>query len=212
MINTAHHQVPPRGRGFSLVEAAVVLVVIGLILAAVLQGRQLIASAEYKAFRSQLSESRNAFQTFRDRYDGLPGDFPAADARLEAGQTDGNGNGVIEDGPDCVNNTDESCTAWQHLRAAGLLGGNPATPGAAAAPDHTYGGKLASFFTGATGNVEFGHKILIEDVPVEVAIRLDREADDERCDAGRVAARSGCIGTDTDDWPSDATVDVIYAL
>lgn len=200
-------------RGFSLVEVAVVLVIIGLILAAVLQGRQLIASAEYKSFKSQLGEYRNAFYTFRDRYNALPGDFDEANARL--GFPDGTGNGQIQPGPVCDGATDESCLAWQHLRAAGMIGGNPSDAAGDASPDHTYGGVVASFFTGSHGNNTFGHKIGVEDVPADVAQRLDADIDDELCNDGRVAATSS--GSDCtnggDDWPAGATrIDVVYGL
>ncbi len=200
--------------GFSLVEIAVVLVIIGLILAAVLQGRELIASAEYKAYRSQLSEYRNAFYTFRDRFDALPGDFADANADLGLSAANGNGDGVIDDGPGCGAAADESCQAWQHLRAAGMLEGNPSEAGASASPRHPYGGVVASVFTGTAGNGGFGHKAAASDVPADIARRLDRDIDDERCDAGRVAGTSPS-GADcsSGDWPGGSTpIDHIYAF
>ncbi|MDZ7748282.1 MAG: type II secretion system protein [Halofilum sp. (in: g-proteobacteria)] len=112
--------------GFSLVESAVVLVIVGLALAAVLQGRELIAGAEYRALRHQLGEQRDAFHAFRERYHALPGDFAAARARL--GVAPGNGDGIIGAGAACAGAGDESCRAWQHLRAAGLLAGDPRPP------------------------------------------------------------------------------------
>lgn len=199
-----------RPRGFSLVEVAVVLVIIGLILAAVLQGRQLIASAEYKSLRSQLSEHRNAFYTFRDRYNALPGDFADASDRL--GIDGGNGNGVIGTDETCDGDSDESCLAWQHLRAADMLDGNPDDSGSDASPRHTYGGVVESFFTGTAGNGSYGHKLNVADLPADVAIRLDGDMDDELCDSGRVAAIDGddCDGTD---WsPASDRIAVMYGL
>lgn len=206
---------PERGQcGFSLVEAAIVLVVIGIILGAVLQGRSLIASAEFKSFSRDLRESRSAFHNFRDRYNALPGDFGEADERLGLnGDDNGNGNGVINDGPGCNGTGDESCLAWQHLRAAGMLDGNPTTDGSDAGRQHSYGGVIASFFTGDNGNDLFGHKILITDVPVEVAERLDQEEDNELCSTGRITLdpRTDCENSG-EDWPDDGPVDVVYAL
>jgi prepilin-type N-terminal cleavage/methylation domain-containing protein len=208
---------PRASRGFSLVEMAVVLVVVGLVLAAVLQGRHLITSAEYKAFKGQLSEYRNAFYTFRDRYDALPGDFDDAENRLaNMGSNDnGDGDGVVEPGPVCNGATDESCLAWQHLRAAGMIAGNPSLDAADASPDHTYGGSVASFFTGDEGNSTFGHKISVDGVPADVARRLDEDVDDELCDSGRVSAMhtGDCTGSSSDDWPAGhARIDIVYAL
>ena len=200
--------------GFSLVEAAVVLVVIGIILGAVLQGRSLIESAEYKSFRQQIREYRGAFHNFRDRFDALPGDFEDASDRLESTQNDGGGDGLIgsnieSDWDGCSGDTDERCMAWQHLRAAGMLDGNPETPNDAAAPEHPYGGLVAAFFTGAGEKGAFGHKLLIIDLPVGIAQRLDADDDDARCDGGRITGQNCPDG----DWPTgQTTVDVVYAL
>ena len=210
-----------RVRGFSLVEAAVVLVVIGIILGAVLQGRSLIESAEYKSFRQQIREHRGAFHNFRDRFNALPGDFENANAQLGAPDPDASngGNGLIDDGPDCTGATDESCLAWQHLRFAGMLGGNPEDSGEDAPPAHPFGGEVRSFFTGDEGNGEFGHKLLITNVPIGIAVRLDRDEDNELCGSGRVTLRevtggATCANSD-EDWPSEpggGTVDIVYAL
>lgn len=207
-------------RGFSLVEAAIVLVVIGVILGAVLQGRSLIESAEYNSFCQQLREYQGAFHNFRDRYNASPGDFEDASARIGApdpGGGDG-GNGVIDDGPGCASDDDESCLAWQHLRSAGMLGGNPEDSGEGASPAHPFGGQVASFFTGDLGNGAFGHKMLVTGVPVEIAVRLDRDEDNELCGSGRVSLRevtgASCANGD-EDWPADpdgGTVDIVYAL
>ncbi|MDZ7788236.1 MAG: prepilin-type N-terminal cleavage/methylation domain-containing protein [Halofilum sp. (in: g-proteobacteria)] len=140
-------------RGFSLVEAAVVLVVIGIILGAVLQGRSLIESAEYKSFRQELRDTRGAFHAFRDRFGALPGDFQQAPQRIDTdapspGTSGGNGridNGA--NGPACVEDDDEGCIAWQHLRSAGMFDGNPTLEGAAARPEHPYGGRDQSVFS-----------------------------------------------------------------
>lgn len=201
---------PMRHRGFSLVEAAIVLVIIGLILGAVLQGRALITNAEYKSFMEQLGSYAGAMRTFRERFNALPGDFADAVARL--GVPAGDGNGVIDDGPSCGDSAHESCKAWQHLRAAELIKGDPGDTGPAARPQHPYAGVVSGFFTGSDGNGEFGHKLLAGDLPVEIARRLDDELDDGICDQGRVSGLSGCTGAGNADWPASGTIDVVYAL
>jgi len=62
--------------GFTLIEAAIVLVVIGLILGVVLQGQSLIRNAEYRSLKSDISDYQSGFYAFRDRYNRLPGDMP----------------------------------------------------------------------------------------------------------------------------------------
>lgn len=204
----------PQG-GFSLIEVAIVLVVIGTILGTVLQGRSMIASAEFKSFRQQLREYRGAFDSFRDRYDALPGDVAEAAARFGGPNPPAasGGNGIIDNGPDCVGATQESCLAWQHLRFAGMLDGNPQAAGGDASPAHPFVGVIASFFTGAQGNGVFGHKLYVRDLPVNLAMRLDRVEDNGLCDSGRVALvpSADCVDGG-DSWPADGTVDLIYAL
>lgn len=195
--------------GFTLIEIAVVLVIIGLLMGSVMTARTLIESAEYRALRNQIDEFEAAWHTFRERYRALPGDFARADARLGTAGADGNGNGVIEGGPGCTNAADESCRAWQHLRAAGLVAGDPAVAGPASTPTHPWDAPVSGFFTGVEGNGRFGHKLLFERVPADVAHRLAVEIDDGRPDRGRVSCVQGCDGTG---WPAQGHVDIAYML
>lgn len=203
--------------GFSLVEVAIVLVVIGIILGAVLQGRALIASAEYKSFSQEIRQARGAFHAFRDRYGALPGDFARADQRIDAAAPvpgASGGDGTIDNGangPACLDDGDEGCMAWQHLRYAGMLGGDPTLEGEEASPEHPWGGAISGFFTGSGNNGTFGHNLLIRDVPVDIARRLDREEDDNRCNGGRITGQD-CDDDDATDWPDADTVNVVYEL
>ena len=88
--------------GFTLIEMAIVLVVIGLIVGGVLVGQDLIKAAEVRATISQIEKYNTAANTFRGKYIALPGDMNAATASQfgfaargqDAGE--GDGNGVIE--------------------------------------------------------------------------------------------------------------------
>ncbi len=199
-----------RQGGFSLVEIAAVVVVVGLLLGAALTGRGLIDSAQYTAFEGQLREYREAFGTFRQRYDALPGDLARADARFGLAGANGNGDGVIDTGPECTASGQESCLAWRHLYGAGLVDGDAGATGSAVRPDHPYQGGIAGLFTGKDGNARFGHKLMPTGVPAEVARRLDRAVDDGRCDRGRVAGKPDCDGRQ---WPpAGESVALFYAL
>lgn len=189
---------------------AVVLAIIAVIFVSVLQARALIDNAEYKSFKQSLAEYAEAFRVFQERYDALPGDFDHPDAQAAIGQDGGNGNGVIEGGG-CETAGQESCRAWRHLRAASLVRGDPDEDVATINPDHAYGGHVLGFMTNNDGGAPFGHKILVEDVPVEIARRIDNDIDDGRCDRGIVSAVD--CDTSSDDWgDSSAPVNVIYAL
>ncbi len=67
-------------KGFTLIEIAIVLVLIGLLLGGVLKGQELITSARVRNLISQQDGIKAAFFGFQDRYRALPGDYarPAA--------------------------------------------------------------------------------------------------------------------------------------
>lgn len=80
-------------KGFTLVEMAIVLVIIGLLAGGVLLGRDLIHAAQLRKFMSQVEQYNVAVNTFRGKYKGLPGDLASASAFGLGG--DGNGDGCL---------------------------------------------------------------------------------------------------------------------
>jgi prepilin-type N-terminal cleavage/methylation domain-containing protein len=90
--------------GFTLIELSIVLVIIGLIVGGVLVGQDLIRAAEVRATISQIEKYNTAVNTFRGKYNAVPGDLPQSVAsafgfvsRSSAGQAgQGDGNGVVE--------------------------------------------------------------------------------------------------------------------
>lgn len=106
-------------KGFTLVEIAIVLVIIGLLLAGVLKGQEMIKAAKIKNLKSSMDSIRAATYTYQDRYGALPGDDPQASTNV--GGTDGNGNGIIS-------GSESSTYFWGHLRRANLLSGSGTTP------------------------------------------------------------------------------------
>lgn len=64
----------PQQHGFSLVELAIVLVVIGLVVGAVLVGQNLIFAAQIHQQVKQLQEYSMAYNTFEMKYNCIPGD------------------------------------------------------------------------------------------------------------------------------------------
>ena len=106
--------------GFSLVELAVVLIIMGLLIGGVLKGRELIESARLKRVVSQLNEFRLAINGFVDQYDAIPGDFHKASTLIDGTLRDGNGNGILEGGGLVPGS--EALAFWSHLAAAGFIG------------------------------------------------------------------------------------------
>jgi len=180
-----------RQGGFTLVEIAIVLVIIGLILGGVLQGQTMIENARYKNFVQEIDSYRAAFHTFRDMQRALPGDATTANlANLDAAARGGNGNGRIQGG-NCNANNEETCRVWSHLRYAELIPGDPTLNGTDSRPNHAFGGVVSSMETSGAGNGVVENKLRLLTVPGEVAQRYDSEFDDGDASSGNVARIGG---------------------
>ena len=79
-------------KGFTLVEIAIVLVIIGLLLGGILKGQEMITQAKIKNVVADFSGISAAYYGYQDRYRAIPGDDKTAASRW--GATDGNGDGV----------------------------------------------------------------------------------------------------------------------
>ena len=108
--------------GFTLVEIAIVLVIIGLLLGGILKGQEMITQAKIKNIVADFSGVSAAYYGYQDRYRAVPGDDPNAGLRW-AGAVAGNGDGQIAGKYNSQNAADESRLWWAHLRRAGFLAG-----------------------------------------------------------------------------------------
>ena len=84
-------------RGFTLIEIAVVLVIIGLLLGGVLRGQELINSARAKNLVQEMRGVTTMVYGYQDRFQRMPGDDNAADDHVggtnatEPADSQGNG-------------------------------------------------------------------------------------------------------------------------
>lgn len=136
-----HHQ-----KGFTLVEIAIVLVIIGLMIGGVLKGQEMITNAKVSKVENDYKGITAAILAYQDRYGVLPGDDPAASTRFQGTWTtadNGNGNGVVQGAWNSTTNTDESRKMWKHLRGAGFIKGSVGnTVASYQQPTHAFGGLI----------------------------------------------------------------------
>ncbi|MFA5372092.1 MAG: prepilin-type N-terminal cleavage/methylation domain-containing protein [Sideroxydans sp.] len=134
--------------GFTLIEIAIVLVIIGLLLGGVLKGQELINSARVKNIATDFKNIPVYIYGYQDKFRSLPGDDIQAASHVAnavtcaaAANKCALGNGII-DGPwNAVDATNESFLFWQHVRLAGLApGATDTTQGQAYLPVNASGG------------------------------------------------------------------------
>jgi prepilin-type N-terminal cleavage/methylation domain-containing protein len=107
--------------GFTLVEIAIVLVIIGLLLGGILKGQEMITQAKIKNVIADMSGVSAAMYGYQDRYRTLPGDDNKANRWT--GAAVGNGDGVINGKWTAAG---EALNFWDHLRRAGFVSGSGA--------------------------------------------------------------------------------------
>jgi prepilin-type N-terminal cleavage/methylation domain-containing protein len=138
-----------RQSGFTLVEIAIVLVIIGLLLAGVLKGQELIENSKIKSIVNDMKAVQAAYNGYIDRYKAIPGDETLATAAARgwgasAAGGGGNANGVLLiTAAQTFANGGEQRPFWRALRASGLISGDPTgAAGAAGLPRHAGGGVM----------------------------------------------------------------------
>ena len=124
---------PYRQAGFTLVEIAIVLVIIGLLLGGVLKGQELVNNAKVKNLANDFRAVSSFVYAYQDRFRAMPGDDGAASAHVNGGVNPttptGAGTGIsnarINGAWNSTTQTDESYLFWNHVRLAGLATGTP---------------------------------------------------------------------------------------
>lgn len=112
-------------RGFTLIELSIVLLIIGLISAGALVGRDLIHAAEIQKAIGQIQELQTALVAFKLKYNQLPGDMDNA-TNFWPDAINGDNNGKIQGTHDpdnegfCVNRY-EDLNVWHHLGQSQLV-------------------------------------------------------------------------------------------
>ncbi len=190
-------------RGFTLIEIAIVLLIIGLLLGGVMKGQSMINSARVRSLANDLSGIEAAWISFQDRYQSIPGDYSHAATHIAEGVDGGNANAQID-------SVEEAGAVWQHLSAAGFISGSyngaavssitDTTCIAATCPSNPFNGfyKISNSSNSLGSDIDSHELSTGGNIPVEVMYELDLKIDDGNPETGRLRAFEGLNGCVTD--------------
>jgi hypothetical protein len=190
--------------GWTLVEIAIVMVVVGLLLGAVMKGQEIITNAKIKKIENDYNGVKVAIYLYQSRYLALPGDDLRAQTRwFEGGVKSGDGNRFINGTFDSAEDTDESRLFWSHLRCAGLIAGEKTSTDL---PIHAFQGVMgvSSETWGRDSLAVVGTFVGFANISNKVALILESRSDDN--DPYR-----GMIETDAmEGYDNPATIHNLY--
>jgi prepilin-type N-terminal cleavage/methylation domain-containing protein len=181
--------------GFTLIELAIVLVIIGLLLGGVLRGQELINAAKAKSIISDYKNAQIFIYGYQDKFRAVPGDDANVVSHISGATkaTSGTqGNGVIEGVWNATDVTVESVKFWEHVRMAGFATGPTNVAGPGDLPTNAENGRIGvqsagTTFTTITGMT--GTYVMCSDkIPGSLAKQVDVNLDDGETSKGSVRA------------------------
>lgn len=183
-------------KGFTLVEIAIVLVIIGLLLGGVLKGQEMIESGRVKSAANDFKGISAAYNTYMDQYRAIPGDDLQATIRARgprwAQAIGGNGNGTLLAGAaDALQGTNEVGSFFSTLRAAGLLTGSVTATNQAALPVNPWAGLTGIANANVQNRGAASLLVCMGNVPGKAARILDVQLDDGISNTGSLRATQG---------------------
>lgn len=166
-----------RNRGFTLVELAIVLVIIGVILGGVIKGQELVTNSKIKRLYRDYQQLEFAYFTYYDRYNGIPGDMHA--------DSDADINNLIEDSSsatsrDGTQTGNEDDIFWYEIRNEGLYSDGETDTSSGT---HILGGNIiiSNSLADLTGNV-----ICFQNMTAKRSVIFDSQFDDGDGTTGKI--------------------------
>ena len=191
--------------GFTLVEIAIDLGIIGLLLGGILKGQELINSAKVKNLANDFRVIPTYVYAYQDKFKALPGDDVAAASHV-TGATNATtpagsqGNGVINGNWNSTTNSDESRLFWQHVRLANLAAGPTDPTDPTYTPKNAVGGTLG-INSATTAQLQIAgmsgtYQVCSAGILGKFAKQLDVQMDDGNTATGslRVVADAAALG------------------
>ncbi len=196
--------------GFTLVEIAIVLVIIGLLLGGILKGQELINSAKVKNLAQDFKTVPLYIYGYQDRFKALPGDdsaafgaggtghLPSTTIPAPAASDNGGGDGVIGGLWDAT--TGESYMFWRHVRAANFAAGSTDnTDTVNYPPKNVDGGRIGitsnTLTNGPVVNMSGTYAFCSANLLGKYAKQLDRTLDDGNTATGSVRVIANATAT-----------------
>lgn len=175
-------------RGFSLIEMAVVLVIVGALLGGVLSARSIIRNAQTQDRIKSLNDIVAATHHFKEKFGMWPGDFTNATASISGLVcANGNGNGQI-------NTAAETTCATESLIRSGLLRGDAALPISVGETQFSLTSPALSGVAGLPGH--WVNVVSVQNLNCDSAIQIDRSVDDGNVNTGNFRIANLCPGQD----------------
>jgi prepilin-type N-terminal cleavage/methylation domain-containing protein len=162
-----------RTGGFSLIELALVLIIIGILAGAIFKGQDLLYAAKIRSALNEIDRIRTAAMLYHDTYGQWPGNDPSASIRFGGNVINGSGNGIITGA--------ETTQFWVHLAKAEHL--PEATP-----PSSRLGGQFS-----IEGDQNARKNYLVLSQPEKGGLLSPKQAADIKAKAGEIDPSTGQI-------------------
>ena len=179
--------------GFTLVEIAIVMVIIGLLIGGVLKGQAMVQNAKVKRVAKQADEIRASVMGFYDKYGMYPGDENIA-AIPPGVDGEGNGSGQITGG--------EMYEVFRDIQLAGLISG--VYNGTSDLPRHAFGDNVLLYWVNPPGPGTAQHYLRFDNLPADVCLELDTKFDNSIWNSGSIVGNAA--------YTEGTTVPYLYIL
>ncbi len=179
--------------GFTLLEMANALVIMGLLVSGGIKGHAMIQSAMAHGVMKQTEELSAAALTFYDKYGVYPGDENQANIPPGDSTNRGNGNRRIE--------ASERFELFEDLQQAGLINGP--FDGSNDLPFHAFGDTVEiRWLNAAPSSLGPGHYFLFNNLPAEICQEIDLKYDDGNRSTGSITGSTA--------YEPESTVATLY--